>query len=121
MKQVLFLALGLLTACATITKDSDQKISVATTPAGATCELRNDSGSWKIAQTPGDAVVKRNFSPLVITCHEGERHATTTLEPRTRGRAYGNILLGGAPAIIDANTGAGYEYKPASVTLDLVR
>lgn len=106
-------------ACATITKDTTQTISVTTIPASASCHLSNAAGSWDIATTPGTALVKRNYSPLAIRCEQAGQTGTTTLEPKTRGRAYGNILLGGAPAIIDANTGAGYEYAPDSVTVSL--
>lgn len=109
-----------LSACATITKDTQQDIAVSTTPTGAACLLHNAAGSWEIDQTPATVRVKRNYSPLEISCNKDGKEARTTLEPRTRGRAYGNILLGGAPAIIDANTGAGYEYRPESVTLELL-
>ncbi len=112
----LLLALG---ACATVTKDTTQIISVSTTPPGASCLLHNAAGSWDIASTPGEAKVKRNFSPLEISCNKEGREARTVLEPRTRGRAYGNILLGGAPAIVDANTGAGYTYDELPVELTL--
>lgn len=113
------LALPLLaSACATLTADSEQPITVNTTPAGAECALRNDAGSWEIAKTPGTVAVKRDFSPLHITCgHEGQPALTATLEAKTRGRAYANILMGGVPALVDAHTGDGYEYAPAEVTL----
>jgi hypothetical protein len=42
-----------------------------------------------------------------------------TLEPRTRPRAYGNILLLGLPAYVDAGTGAGYEYVPDKAEIPL--
>ena len=119
MKTISIAMLLVLTACATITKDSDQAITVTTEPAGASCLLTNAVGSWEIDETPGDAIVKRNFSPLQIQCNKDGLDASTTLEPKTRGRAYGNILLGGVPAIVDANTGAGYEYAPGAATLVL--
>lgn len=119
MPRISCLLLLLLTACATITAESEQEISVRTTPEGAACNLRNKEGLWTLDRTPGTAVVKRSFSPLTITCaHEGEGPPmTATLDPKTRGRAYGNILLGGFPAYVDASTGAGYEYAPSEVEL----
>lgn len=112
------LPLFLITACATVTSESTQPIHITTEPAGAACELKNALGSWTIDATPDTANVHRSYSPLTITCaHEGESPMTATLEAQTRGRAYGNLLLLGIPAAVDAGTGYGYEYTPDSVTL----
>ena len=129
MKKLSLLLLASLTACATVTADSDQAISVTTLPAGAHCTLTNGEGSWQIAQTPGSVNVKRAFSKLNIECSEtGIRKwkrvgksfwGSTKLEASTRNRAYGNILLGGVPALVDAATGDGYEYEQPNVSLKL--
>ncbi len=122
MKQTLtaLLAALTLTACATITAETDQAISVTTEPAGAKCALQNSVGNWSIDKTPGTATVDRSFSPLVILCSDAAGNkGTATLEPKTRGRAYGNILMLGVPAVVDASTGAGYEYAPDSVSIAL--
>jgi hypothetical protein len=121
MKRLLIpLALSALAGCATLTADSDEEISVATEPAGAHCSLKNAVGSWEIAQTPGSVKVDRSFSPLVITCDQKTAGTgTATLQPGTRDRAYGNILLLGYPAFVDAGTGAGYEYAPDHIDLTL--
>lgn len=92
---------------------------MTTKPAGAACTLSNGTGNWQIEETPGTASVQRSFTPLNISCGNGTMHATTTLEPRTRGRAYGNLLLLGLPAAVDAGTGYGYEYEPEKVTVIL--
>lgn len=108
-----------LSACATITAESDQLIELSTTPPGANCVLSNSQGSYTIATTPGSVIVPRMFEPLGVSCSlAGYPSVGTTLEAKTRGRAYGNILLLGLPAIVDASTGAGYEYEPARVTLN---
>lgn len=112
--------LVLLSACATITKDNQQMVSVATDPAGAHCTLTNQVDSWDIPETPGEVAVTRSFSPLTVRCTAPDgRTGSAVIEPKTRGRAYGNILLGGVPAIVDANTGAGYEYAPRRATIPL--
>ena len=120
MKKLSLLLIIPLTACATLTAESTQKITVTTTPAGAHCTLSNGEGSWEIAKTPASATVKRAFSKLTIAC-ETARHETaaTTLEAATRNRAYGNILLAGVPALVDAATGDGYEYESPDVVLAL--
>ena len=109
----------LLSACATVTSKSTQDITVTTEPTGASCELTNKDGSWAIESTPGTVAVQRSFSPLTVHCAGDSVSATEVLEPRTRGRAYGNILLFGLPAYVDAATEKGYEYAPATVHLTL--
>lgn len=111
--------LMLLAGCATVTADEVQDISLATEPTGAQCTLSNAQGSWDIAQTPGKATVHRDASDLVIRCTLGNQSATQTLEAFTRGRAYGNLLLVGVPALVDAYSGAGYEYRPTTTPLTL--
>ncbi len=114
-------ALLLLAGCASITKGTDEPISVTTEPAGASCSLRNGVGEWDIDQTPATVTVQRSYSPLVITCITTRNARNSiSLEPKTRGRAYGNILLGGVPALYDAHTGAAYDYQPQDVKLTLV-
>ena len=109
-----------LSACATVTADSDQLIEVSTTPAGANCILSNSDGSWTIDKTPGSVIVDRSYEPLSVGCTlAGVGSASTLIEAKTRGRAYGNILLLGIPALIDAKTGSGYEYAPANINLPL--
>ena len=121
MKRILAIAaLALLSACATITADKEQVIDVATTPAGANCMISNSKQKHIIEQTPGSVTVERMFEPLTVTCDlQGVGSAATTIEAKTRGRAYGNLLMLGVPAVVDAGTGAGYEYDPASVSLSL--
>jgi hypothetical protein len=109
----------LLSGCATITAESTQEITLATEPAGAICKLTNKTGSWESAPTPAKVNVQRSFSPLDIECKKEKWSAKHTLKPFTRGRAYGNILLLGFPAYIDAATGAGYEYRPDNVSMKL--
>lgn len=119
MRLMVFVALLTLSACATVTADAYQNISVTTEPAGAACTLRNDVGQWSITETPGTASVKRSFSPLRIHCSNGTAQGEATIEAKTRGRAYGNIALGGIPAIVDAGTGKGYEYALDHIVIAL--
>jgi hypothetical protein len=119
MKRTALLLLLALPACATITADSHQELTIATRPGDAQCIGTNKQGSWTLASTPGKLKVERDFSPLTIECKGTAGTASKTLEPHTRGRAYGNILLGGVPAIIDAETGDGYAYEPETLILEL--
>lgn len=107
-----------LAACATVTAESEQKISIATTPEGATCTASNSRGTNTSEPTPSSVTVQRAFDPLAIRCELDGATADATLQPGTRGRAYGNILLLGFPALVDAYTEKGYEYAD-SVNLTL--
>ena len=119
MKNTFILGTALILAsCATITASSDQDIGITTEPAGATCVLSNTQQSVTVATTPGVANVQRMFEPLNVSCTlPGYAPAETIIVARTRGRAYGNILLLGLPAVVDSSTGKGYEYDPDTVEL----
>lgn len=121
MKNILILsAILLLSACATITASGDQDIAITTTPAGASCVLSNTQQTVILESTPGIANVTRMFEPLNVECSKpGYHNGETIIEAQTRGRAWGNILLLGVPAIVDTASGKGYEYDPAEVTLTL--
>lgn len=118
MKYIWFLPL-ILSACGTITAESTQPITIATTPAGAQCELSNREGNWTLEQTPSTIMVARSYSPLKISCEKGGKKGEASLQPSTRAMTYGNIALGGFPAYIDAATGAAYEYEAGSVEITL--
>lgn len=101
-----------LSACATLTADKEQTVRIVTTPEdGASCTVTNGEQSWEIESTPEEISIPRAFKTLRIVCNkEKALGGTGKAEAGTRGRAYGNILLLGVPALVDAATGAGYEY-----------
>lgn len=121
MKRSLALALAFtLSACATVTGGRDQEISIRTNPVGAQCVLSNLEENWQVESTPASIRIPRAYVPIEVTCTlAGYAPAHVQLEPQTRGRAYGNIALFGVPALVDAGTGAGYEYSPAELLLTL--
>lgn len=121
MKQLLTTLALTLSACATLTGGREQEISITTTPAGADCLLTNGQESWILEKTPGTVTLPRAYQSITINCTlAGYNHLSTKLEPTTRGRTYGNIALGGIPAVVDMSTGAGYAYEPESVNLTFV-
>lgn len=120
IRQFLISSILFLSACATITASHEQEIKVVTTPAGARCVLETTEQQWLIEETPGSVAVARAFEPLLATCTlTGYAKKHVTIEAQTRGRAYGNILLLGIPALVDTATGAGYEYSPDHIELTL--
>ena len=109
----------LLAGCATLTASETQNITVLTQPEEATCTLTNNVRTWQIDRTPGSVDVTRDYSPLEVICWSKDKRGTATLESETRGRTYGNILLGGVPAIVDAQSGYGYAYESGMVLVTL--
>lgn len=109
-----------LAGCATVTAEPDQDITVDTTPPGASCSLKNNEGTWTIPLTPGTVKVKRSFSTLSVFCgHPDFGNGDTSIPAQTRARSWGNLLMFGLPATVDAATGDGYEYTPSTVIIPL--
>lgn len=108
-----------LTACATVVGGREQEIAIQTAPEGASCLVSSVEASWSVERTPATVTVPRSLQPLTLTCTlEGYQPVTTMLEAKTRTLSYANILMLGVPALVDAKTGAGYEYEPSAVMLN---
>lgn len=106
-----------LTGCASVSGGNVQKMYVqAQTQAGAAvtgaeCTLINDKGSWRLV-APGDTSIVRSNKRIEVKCEKQPLpQGVVSVESSTRGAMYGNILLGGVVgAVVDHNSGAGYEY-----------
>jgi hypothetical protein len=106
-----------LTGCASVSGGNVQKMYVqAQTQAGAPvtgaeCTLANDKGSWRLV-APGDTSIVRSNKRMEVKCEKQPLpQGVVSVESATRGAMYGNILLGGVVgAVVDHNSGAGYEY-----------
>lgn len=107
------ISFSLLTSCASVVNGTHQTISVLTSPEKeAQCTLTNNKGKWYLNKTPGSVVVHRSYNDLVVSC-EKQGYATSIMQvkSKTKGAAFGNILLGGAiGAGVDMANGAAYEY-----------
>ena len=113
----MFLALITLavTGCASITSDTSQPLTVTAICDGksvrnATCTLSNSKGQF-IVSTPGTVMVRKAWADMNIICEKGDSFGTGSFESSSNANTWGNILVGGGiGAIVDANTGAGYNY-----------
>lgn len=119
-------ATSLLSGCSTLTADgTSQNLAVLTvtednkTLTEASCQLKNDEGSWT-AVTPSSAMVHRSNKDLHVTCtKEGHTDGHATVVSKTKANMFGNIIFGGGiGAIIDHNNGSAYEY-PSSVKIKM--
>lgn len=108
---------GMLSGCASITKDSNQHVQIETYSknnqlvTGAKCVAKNERGEWSTTST-GTVSVHRSGQNLLVTCDkDGEEAGNATVISRANGGMFGNILFGGGiGAIIDHNKGTAYSY-----------
>ena len=117
---VLLPLLALATGCATITADKSQPLTVQTTcngkvVNGATCEMVNSKGVF-VVQTPGSTSVRKSFGAMTINCRLEEARGSLSIDSSSNVNTWGNLIAGGVVgAVVDAGTGAGYEYTPSVV------
>ena len=109
----------LASGCATITKGSQQTVTIATDPAGAVCDLTRDAKPLAVVNpTPGSMPVEKASGSIAILCRKaGYKDVAGTLASEFQAWTFGNIILGGLIGIaVDAASGAMHEY-PAKVTI----
>ena len=108
--------------CATITKSSDQAVTVNTRPAGAECTLtREGSMIAAINPTPGTISVQKDKDPITVQCNkDGYLESSGTLASEFEAMTFGNIIFGGLIGVgVDAASGAMNTYPPL-VTITLI-
>ena len=118
------LALLLCTGCATVTKGSDQAISVTAsgcddgTP--VSCEMLNKDRTYYV-DAPGTIEVDKSSAALAVSCRsEGGSQGNLTVESSYEAMNAGNILLGGIIGVgVDAISGAMWKY-PKEIDVPLV-
>ena len=109
-----------LTGCATIISDKTQPLTVQATCNGesvenATCQLTNSKGVF-IVKTPGTVSVHKAWGNMAIDCKKGDARGAITVQSSSTAGTWGNVIAGGIiGAVVDAKTGAGYEYNNSVV------
>ena len=114
---VLAMSVAVLPGCASITSSEMQTLALTATDASgaavekANCVLKNDKGEWT-ATTPAQIPVRRSPEDLIVTCKkEGSPDGLLRAVSRAAGGMFGNIIVGGGiGALVDHNTGKGYNY-----------
>ncbi len=122
MRGMLLIACAALSlgGCATVVEGSSQSVAVATQPPGASCVLmREGKNLGAVPSTPGSVHVDKSKNDLTVTCSkEGYQPTTVSYSPTFNGMTFGNIILGGGiGAVVDASTGANYNYADISMSL----
>jgi hypothetical protein len=112
------LALG-LGGCATVVEGTSQNMMIVTHPPGASCTVsRQGQQIAAVISTPGNVNIGKSKNDLAVTCtKEGFEPTTAVYSSTFNGTTFGNLILGGvAGAVIDASTGASYNY-PQEVSI----
>ena len=116
-----------VTACATVTKGTEDTVVFNSKPPGASVAFKEVSGRINQAgcTTPCTLEINRKFTYSVEMSKEGYETSVQMLEPKlsTDGAAgmAGNVLLGGViGAAVDASTGAMNDLKPNPMEVTLV-
>lgn len=110
-----------LTACASMTTDATQTLSVTAVCRGdlvpeATCTFRNDKGEWS-ARVPGNIAIRPSYDDLTVTCTQGPSTGSAQYQSKNTTAVWGNVLAGGVVGyVVDASRGAGFRY-PATMTI----
>lgn len=99
-------------ACATIMQGSQQPVAVSSTPAGAAISVDGQ----EMGTTPATLRLSRKDSHVLSLQLDGYMPYSMTLEKKTSGWVWGNVVFGGLVGlVVDSSTGAMYRLTPGSV------
>jgi len=107
--------------CATITKGTDDLVTIDTKPNGAQCALFTDNEQIAVINpTPGSIEVPKSKEDLSVRCEKDGYFPTEgVIESSFQAITIGNVLFGGLIGVaIDAGSGAMHDYESGvSITL----
>ena len=106
----------ILAGCGTLTNGGKQSIYVQTIVGnklvnGIDCSVKNTSGVWYVTAS-NNVVVEKSSGELVIECKSKDQilYGKEVLSSDSNGSIWTNIFTLGAGAVIDAASGAGFDY-----------
>jgi hypothetical protein len=105
---------ALASGCATIVKGASQGVTVKTDPPGAICEMRKKGKTVGVVNpTPGTVQLGKGGTALEVNCKKsGYLDSNATLTSSMQGWTFGNLILGGIVGlVVDAGSGAAYQYR----------
>lgn len=111
-----------LAGCATITKGTDDLVTIDTEPDGAQCVLFTDKGQVAVINpTPGSIKVPKSKRDLSVRCElDGYFPTEGVIASSFQAMTIGNVLFGGIIGVaIDAGSGAMHKYE-SGVTITLI-
>lgn len=119
MKKTCWFLLGVImfaSGCSTIVKGRYQEVSFQSAPDNVTVIISGRT----MGKTPLTATLKKASGQVIIFEKDGYKPLTMSLETRTSGWFWGNIVLGGfIGSTTDGVSGAIYEYSPSQYMVTL--
>ena len=104
--------------CATIMHGKTQSVGVSSVPEGAKVTINNQD----LGITPLFIELKRKDEHVVSISLEGYLPTRLTLQRKTSGWIWGNIVFGGLIGLaVDAITGGLYKLEPAQLSATMVK
>lgn len=102
-----------LPGCATITKGTDQVVTLDTPGhPGSTCILSAAGEGSYTVQTPANVDLRKSRKDISVSCSNGCFRGTGVITSRMEGMTAGNLLLGGVVGLgVDAASGAMNKYS----------
>jgi hypothetical protein len=102
----------LLTGCATLTKGTDQTITLDTPGhPGALCKLTSKGVGQREVTTPAIVNLPKSRHDIAVQCNLGCLQGTTVIPSNLEGMTAGNVLAGGVIGLgVDSATGAMNKY-----------
>lgn len=111
-----------LGACATLTRGTNETVSIITDPPEASCALKRSGQIVGIANpTPATVTLEKSKDDVSVVCaKDGHFDGVHVLSSTFQNMTFGNIVFGGFIGLgVDAASGAMHEY-PDNVTVVLV-
>ena len=111
-------ALGGLSACATIISGTNQNVAVDSSPEGADCRvLQGGLTVGEVPSTPGYVHVRKSGAPLELACSKpGYKPAASYQTAGFNGWVIGNVVVGGViGVVVDLASGALHTYNSSMV------
>ena len=113
MKQTVYLTAILLAGCATITKGTDQQVSIDTPGhSGAICTLSSKGIGKRQVNAPTTVELPKSKHDIAISCVKGCYKGSGVIASNLEGMTAGNVLLGGVIGLgVDSASGAMNHYN----------
>lgn len=112
---VIYIAAVFLCGCATLTKGTDQAVSIDTPGVpGATCVLNSEGIGTRTIATPQVVILPKSQHSISVKCSKAcFTDGVGVISSNTEAMAVGNLIVGGVVGLgVDAVSGAMNKYTP---------
>lgn len=112
-----------IAGCGTLSNGGKQSVYIQTLVGNklvhdANCNLKNRAGSWQVSSS-NDIVLEKSAGELVIECLSKDKKyaGRTIVSSETNSSMWASIVTVGVGAVVDAASGAGFDYPSNIIVL----